>query len=153
MACSCWDRDRPVYALPSRDDVALCRECVGWLERRLGVTSTPTLPVVDMDEAIAFYGRAGFRVDRWMDGDEPGGFAFVDHDDVSVFDLGEEADMDPATNRAACYLVTPDTDEWHARMRAAGLPVTELADQPWGMREFTLTDPSGNDVRIGRSLD
>ena len=153
MACSCCGRDRPVVALPSRDDVALCRECVGWLEGRLGVTSTPTLPVVDMDAAIAFYERAGFGVNRWMDGDEPGGFAFVDHDGVSVFDLGEEPDMDPDTNRAGCYLVTNDADDWHARMRDAGLPVTQLADQAWGMREFTLTDPSGNDVRIGRSLE
>jgi uncharacterized glyoxalase superfamily protein PhnB len=30
--------------------------------------------------------------------------------------------------------------------------VTALADEPWGMREFTLTDPSGNHVRIGRGI-
>jgi hypothetical protein len=30
--------------------------------------------------------------------------------------------------------------------------VTAIADQPWGMREFTLTDPSGNAVRIGRPV-
>jgi len=24
--------------------------------------------------------------------------------------------------------------------------------QPWGMREFSLTDPSGNRVRIGRTI-
>lgn len=38
-------------ALPSRDDVALCRDCVEWLASQIGVTSTPTLPVVDMAEA------------------------------------------------------------------------------------------------------
>ena len=53
-----------------------------------------------------FYEQAGFTIHRWMDGDEPGGFAFRDYEDVSVFDLGEEPDMDPVTNRAACYLVT-----------------------------------------------
>jgi uncharacterized glyoxalase superfamily protein PhnB len=140
-------------ALRSRDDVSLCRECVGWLEGQLGVTTTPTLPVVNMDEAIVFYERAGFTIHRWMDGNEPGGFAFADYDDVSVFDLGEERDMDPGTNRAACYLVTKDADAWHARMSKAGLPVTEMADQPWGMREFTLNDPSGNNIRIGRRSD
>ncbi len=153
MACSCCGRDRPTVALRSRDDVELCRECVGWLESKLGVTTTPTLPVVNMDEAIAFYESAGFTINRWMDGDEPGGFAFVDYDDVSVFDLGEEVDLDPGMNRAACYLVTPDADDWHVRMSKAGLPVTEMADQPWGMREFTLNDPSGNNVRIGRGIE
>jgi hypothetical protein len=46
----------------------------------------------------------------------------------------------------------PDPDDWHARMTAADLPVTPIADQPRGMREFALTDPSGNHVRIGRGL-
>jgi uncharacterized glyoxalase superfamily protein PhnB len=30
--------------------------------------------------------------------------------------------------------------------------VTSVEDQPWGMREFTLTDPNGNNIRIGRSV-
>jgi len=108
---------------------------------------------VNLDEAIAFYELAGFQIHRWMDGDEPGGFAFVEHDDVSVFDLGEETDMDPVANRAACYLVTDEADAWHLRLREAGMPVTEMADRPWGMREFTLHDASGNAIRIGRSSD
>lgn len=37
-------------------------------------------------------------------------------------------------------------------MTAAALPVTPIANQPWGMREFTLTDPSGNNIRIGGSI-
>jgi uncharacterized glyoxalase superfamily protein PhnB len=61
-------------------------------------------------------------------------------------------DIDPAKNGAGCYLFVQDPDGWHARMAADGLPVTGLEDQPWGMREFTLTDPSGNNVRIGRSI-
>jgi hypothetical protein len=48
-------------------------------------------------------------------------------------------------------LIVPDPDGWHFRLAADGLPVTALEDQPWGMREFTLTDPSGNNVRIGHS--
>ena len=38
-------------------------------------------------------------------------------------------------------------------MAAAGLDVTPIADQPWGMREFTLTDPFGNHIRVGRGID
>jgi len=40
---------------------------------------------------------------------------------------------------------------WHARLVAAGLSVTPIEDMPWGMHEFTLTDPSGNHIRVGRS--
>jgi hypothetical protein len=31
--------------------------------------------------------------------------------------------------------------------------LAEPNDEPWGMREFTLTDPSGNLVRVGHELD
>jgi uncharacterized glyoxalase superfamily protein PhnB len=68
------------------------------------------------------------------------GFAFVDFDGQSVFDLEEAPDLDITANRAGCYLITGDAELWHARMADAGPPVTALADQPWGMREFTLTD-------------
>jgi uncharacterized glyoxalase superfamily protein PhnB len=118
------------------------------------VSSTPTLPVADIAEAVAFYERAGFGVRVYRDehGDAGDGFAFVDFDGQSVFDLDAASAFDPTANRAGCYLITEGAEEWHAHMRTGGLPVTPLADQPWGMREFTLTDPSGNHVRIGRAL-
>jgi uncharacterized glyoxalase superfamily protein PhnB len=154
VSCSCCGEAKPTAALRSRDDVELCRDCLEWLLGQVGVSSTPTLPVVDMTEAVAFYERAGFGVRLYRDDNgEPGeGFAFVDVDGQSVFDLDGAPDMDPAANRAGCYLTSNDTEAWHARLASAGLDVTAIADQPWGMREFTLTDPSGNHVRIGRGI-
>ena len=149
MSCSCCGRERPTVALPSRRDVELCRDCLESLLGRIGVSSTPTLPVVDVRTAAHFYEGAGFGV-RIYEGDGSDGFAFVDVDGQSVFDLGAEPGMDPGTNRAGCYLVAGDADEWPDRLARAGLPVTPMADQPWGMRECTLTDPSGNRIRIGR---
>ena len=151
MTCACCGRERPTVSLRSRPDVGLCRSCLGSLLGSVGVTSTPTLPVVDIDDAAAFYERAGFGV-RLYAGGSSDGFAFVDLDGQSVFDLGAEREMDPGANRAGCYLVASDADAWHGRLAGAGLPVTPLADQPWGMREFTLTDPSGNRIRIGRPV-
>ena len=151
--CSCCGCDRYTVALVERDDVRLCRDCVEWLAGKLGVVSTPTLPVLDLREAIDFYERAGFGVRVYEeDEDDPGdGFAFVNYAGQSVFDL-DVVDIDPARNGAGCYLIVRDPDGWQARMAADGLPVTGLEDQPWGMREFTLTDPSGNNIRIGRSI-
>lgn len=84
--------------------------------------STPTLPVRDIDEAAAFFESAGFDVRRY----EGGGFAFVTDDDESVFDLDAADGFDPAANRAGCYLIVSGVEAWHARLVAAGLPVTEL---------------------------
>ena len=150
MKCSCCgeERDR-LAALLCHDDVQVCAMCVGWLRRRLGVVdSTPILPVVDIDAAVAFYEAAGFGVERYEGGDH----AFVSSGDESVFDLDvPEKPLDPALNSAACYLIVEDVDEWHGRLAQLGLTVTVLEDKPWGMREFSLTDPSGNSLRFGRS--
>ena len=42
--------------------------------------------------------------------------------------------------------------KWHRRFSSAGLSVSSIEDMPWGMHEFTLTDPSGNTVRVGRNV-
>jgi uncharacterized glyoxalase superfamily protein PhnB len=140
-------------ALGSRNDVRLCRDCVEWLAGKLGVVSTPTLPVAHLAKAIVFYERAGFgvRVYKENDDDPGAGFGFVDYDGQSVFDL-HVMPVDRGTNGAGCYLVVDDPDAWHERMTKAGLPVTPIGDMPWGMREYTLTDPFGNNVRIGRGV-
>jgi len=136
-----------VTSLQCHQDVKVCRICVGWLNQRVGGSDvTPTLPVNDMAEAVWFCEAAGFDVQRYDDG-----FAFVHRNDQSMFDLDLIPDMAPETNHAGCYIITNDVDDWHARLVAAGLQVTALEDMPWGMHEFTLTDPSGNNIRIGRS--
>lgn len=128
-----------------RSDLAVCRDCIAWLASRSGaVDSTPSLPVVDMPATIAFYEAAGFQVRSY-----DAGLAFVTFNDVSVFDLDLNPAIDPERNGAGCYLIVPDADSWRERMVAAGLPVTAIEDTPWGMREFALTDPNGNRIRIG----
>ncbi|MEZ5412162.1 MAG: VOC family protein [Acidimicrobiales bacterium] len=99
-----------------------------------------------MSEAVAFCQAAGFTVRSY-----DAGFAFVHFNEVSVFDLGLEVGLDPSFNRAGCYIIVPDVDAWHRRLSTASLSVTPVEEQPWGMREFTLTDPSGNRLRIGHS--
>ena len=154
MACSCCGHeDLPTASLASDPDLRLCRECVGWLAAQVGITSTPTLPVCELRAAVEFYERAGFGVRVYNDDlDTPGeGFAFVEYDGQSVFDL-DVVDIDPERNGAGCYLIVDDTDGWHTRMTTAGLDVSPIQDEPWGMREFSLRDPWRNNIRIGRGL-
>ncbi|HEX3630230.1 MAG TPA: VOC family protein [Candidatus Dormibacteraeota bacterium] len=136
------------------EGMAICRECLGALLLQVAPSSTPTLPVIDMQKAIEFYKVAGFGV-RIYNGEQSAepDFAFVSFEGHGMFDLELVPHMDPATNGAGCYIIPKDVNEWHARMSAAGLPVTPVQEEPWGMREFTLTDPSGNRLRIGRGAD
>lgn len=130
------------------EEIKVCRICLGWLIRQAGgVDVTPTLPVRDMDEATRFCETAGFDVEHYSDD-----FAFVHFNDQSVFDLDRIEGLDPETNHAGCYIITDDVDDWHAQFKATGLTITPIEDMPWGMHEFTLTDPSGNHIRVGRSV-
>jgi catechol 2,3-dioxygenase-like lactoylglutathione lyase family enzyme len=156
VVCSCCgqERDDSIVAGFAFDDrVKICRYCLEWQLSHVGATATATLPVADMDEAVAFYESAGFgvRVYRPDDQTDGGGFAFVDLDGQSVFDLDLVEDLATRSNAAGCYIITADIEEWHRRLEAAGLPVTPVRDEPWGMREFAFNDPSGNCIRIGRS--
>lgn len=45
-----------------------------------------------------------------------------------------------------------DVDEWHVFWGQSGITVSEVVDRRWGMREFSVTDPAGNTLRIGNNL-
>ena len=60
---------------------------------------------------------------------------------------------EPGSGQVYC-LEVGDPDALHARCREAGARiVSPPEDKPWGMREFTVEDPDGHRLRIGRTLD
>lgn len=148
LTCSCCGEERvDTAALRCHNDIRVCRGCIGWLAQSLGMLDvTPTFPVVNMNEAVQFYEAAGFDVRRYDDG-----FAFVRDGENSLCGLDLVEHLDPARNGAGCYVIVPNVDEWHARFAATGAPMTAIEVQPWGMREFSVRDPSGNNLRIGRN--
>jgi catechol 2,3-dioxygenase-like lactoylglutathione lyase family enzyme len=107
----------------------------------------PVLPVSDMDEAIAFYRMVGFEVTSydatyaWV---RTCGWEFLH---LSLAEV-------PKPGPAGAYVHVDDPDTWHVAIStASGAPeISDVVDQPWGMREFALTDPAGNVVRFGRNL-
>ena len=109
----------------------------------------PILPVADMPATVAFYRRLGFEVSAYDDG-----YAWVRHCNWEVWHLIGSDGLDPATNAAAAYFHVDDADAWRSAMaRAAGDDtIGDVADMPWGMREFSFTDPSGNLIRVGQNI-
>ena len=105
------------------------------------------LPVGDLTEAMAFYEGLGFEVETY-----DSGYAWVRHGGGEILHLQVAPGLRPDANHASCYLHVQDADAWHAAWREFGVTVGQLTDRPWGMREFSLTDPSGNLIRIGHNL-
>lgn len=112
--------------------------------RRDRIAAKIIFPTADMNASVGFYESLGLEVERYDDG-----YAWVRHRGDEVLHLAGVADLDLSTNRAAGYWHVQDADAWHERF-AAGSP-GPVVDQPWGMREFSLHDPSGNLLRVGQN--
>ncbi len=119
-----------------------------WRNRGHALLVRPIFPVADLDAAQAFHRRLGFDVQRYDDG-----YAWVHHARHELFHLRVVTDLDVAANAASAYVFADDVDAWYRRCRGAGVEATPVTDEPWGMREFAVTDPSGNLLRIGRSIE
>src|SRR5687767_5584219 len=110
------------------------------------------LAVHDVRKSAEFYVLAlGFEIVN-----EPPGWVFVQKDACMIM-LGECPD-DMHASALGChsyfaYLRVDDADAWHAQVVASALAarVGDVADEPWGMREFSVTTPDGHRIRIGQA--
>ena len=116
----------------------------------------PILPARDLHETRSFYERLGFRVTGWWP-QEFGGYAIVWKGDITMHFFAFK-EVDPAKNYAQCYWRVKDVDALYAECKSAFADrsgtgaITKLEDKDWGMREFAISDPNGNLIRVGQEL-
>jgi catechol 2,3-dioxygenase-like lactoylglutathione lyase family enzyme len=115
----------------------------------------PILPARNLEETRAFYEKLGFA--PWFGGRAPWDYEIVSRGHLVVHFFAEPG-LTPSQNDTSCYWRVKDADRFYREFTALSLPsegiprLTAPVDQPWGMREFTLVDPSGNLVRVGHDL-
>lgn len=121
-------------------------------------SAAPGFTVGDIEKSLGFYtGVLGFTPkERW---ERDGKLAGIEVVAGSVtFYLGQD-DWKKGRDRVKgqgvriyCSTVQ-DIDALAARVKAAGGTVTdEPADRPWGARDFSLVDPDGYNLTIGKDL-
>jgi catechol 2,3-dioxygenase-like lactoylglutathione lyase family enzyme len=129
------------------------------------ITHTPVY-CLDLDESLAFYtDQLGFEVRqdvpmgpemRWLTLAAPGDthellLAAVDHhippvDRVAMRELVAKGDL-------AVFIQVDDLDKVFESLRAAGTEILqEPIDQPYGVRDAGVRDPSGNHLRLSQPL-
>ena len=109
------------------------------------------VPASDFERSKAFYRDIGFTMAS--DGD---GVAYFHHGHCSF--LLQDFCAPGLAENFMMHLLVADVDAWHAAVTASGvvarygvkLGAVEL--QPWRMRDFVLTDPSGVLWRIGQNV-
>ncbi len=105
--------------------------------------------VSDLDRSIELYIALGFTLER-----RDAGFAALRWEGRRLF-LDQRADLPPSTGpaRANVRILTTDVDAVWERVQALGLHVERpIADQYYGLRDFTVVDPDGFGLRFASPL-
>ena len=121
----------------------------------------PILPSRSIDDQIAFYESLGFEVTYRQK--SPNVFAAIRRGAIELQFFTMKG-YEPADSYSTCYVMVSDVDRLYADFRAGlkaslgriptrGIPrIGAIGDMSYGVRQFLLTDPGGNIIRIGQPL-
>ncbi|MDT0387903.1 bleomycin resistance protein [Streptomyces dubilierae] len=119
----------------------------------------PILPCRTLHPLLDFYTALGFEVTYAQRSPHP--YAVVERGAIELQFFAMKH-SEPAGSYSTCYVLTDDVDGLHEAFRSGlkaaygriptrGLPrLGPLKDMPYGVRQFLMTDPGGNCVRIGQ---
>lgn len=109
------------------------------------------VPARDFALSLDFYTALGF-ICGWQSDD----MAYFHHDGCSF--LLQNFHVQEHTDNFMMHLLVESADDLHREFLERGIAerfnvaIGAPQDQPWGMRDFTLIDPSGVLWRIGQNL-
>ncbi|MFD9860010.1 bleomycin resistance protein [Streptomyces alboflavus] len=121
----------------------------------------PLLPCVTVQPIVDFYTALGFETTYLQK--SPYAYAVVERGTVELQFFGMKQ-YDPAESISGCYILADDVDSLHTAFRAGlkaaygkipsrGLPrIGPLKDMSYGVRQFLMTDPAGNSIRVGQQI-
>lgn len=115
------------------------------------LAAVPALPVSDERAAVRFFEQALGLVELVHEGV---GLGILRRDAVElhvwVADGSAPGAERALAGSASCRLEVTGVDELFDHCRALGVvhPQATLRDQPWGTREFGVTDPDGNLISL-----
>ena len=109
------------------------------------------VPAQDHARSIAFYHAIGFTL-----ASNAGGVAYFRHGNCSF--LLQDFHVAACSDNFMMHLLVASADDWYQHIldsgvvQSFGVRVDPPQDQPWGMRDFVLFDPTGVLWRIGHNL-
>lgn len=122
----------------------------------------PLLPCQTIQPVVDFYTALGFEITFIQK--SPNAYAVVERGDVELQFFGMKK-YEPTESFSGCYVLTDDVEGMHTAFRAGlkaaygriptrGLPrIGPVKDMSYGVRQFLMTDPAGNCIRIGQPND
>ena len=113
---------------------------------------SPVFPVSDIPAALAFYCESlGFDL-GWAWGDPPT-HANVCRGSIDIcLTLNTAIDRDVERHAGCASIGLKGVDAYFAELQGRNVTCGELADRPYGMRDFAVIDPSGNRLSFGEPI-
>jgi catechol 2,3-dioxygenase-like lactoylglutathione lyase family enzyme len=122
------------------------RALLAWLRARAGTTrpvarTIPILPSSDLDRTAEFYRNAGMEELARYEGYLLMGFRGVELHFTT----------EPGAGAAGqAFVLVPDATRLWKQLKSQGAPgLGPVEDREHGLREFVVTDPDGNRIRVG----
>jgi catechol 2,3-dioxygenase-like lactoylglutathione lyase family enzyme len=101
----------------------------------------------DLERSVEFYTALGFEIER-----RTGRFAVVRWGRSYLF-LSQDSRAVTGSRWTNVRVIVPDVDEAWNRVNRLGVPVVvTIGDRPYGLRDFTIADPAGFEVRFAQEL-
>ncbi len=110
------------------------------------------VPAKNFEISKGFYRDIGFRM-----ASEGGGVAYFSLDHTSF--LLQDFCAESFAENFMMHMLVMDVEAWWNRINESGVAtkygvkLSNIESQPWRMRDFCLTDPSGVLWRIGQNVD
>ena len=104
--------------------------------------------VPDLSSALVFYLNIGFIVERRVEN-----FAVLRWDTSYLF-VAQSANATTNPRWTNVRIVVADVDDVWKRITSLNLPIVKpIGDRAYGLRDFTIRDPAGFDVRFASILN
>ncbi len=110
----------------------------------------PILQVRDVRASADFYAQLGFVCHGFW-GDPPA-FAIVQRGEVTLGVFLPASGTIVPNDQWAAYIYVDDVDALHAELTAEGVQPTAVEDQPYGCRDFDVTDSDGHRIAFGQDV-
>ena len=110
------------------------------------MTTIPVIPSLDLQRSVEFYKQYFSCNAEWLDE-----YVVLYNEDHFRLHLWKSTDHYLCIN-SGFYLRVKNVEAMFEKLNIPGVihPNGYLETKPWGMREFAITDPDGNLIRIGQ---
>jgi hypothetical protein len=109
--------------------------------------ATPILAYLDQEKTINFYTKLGFDCNAKWDG-----YLMFNRDQINIHLWLCNDESIP--KNTGCYIYVNEIDALYKECLNLGIvhPNGKLEIKPWGMKQFSILDNSGNIIHFGQDL-